>query len=179
MRSLVSMIAALALAGCASVAPTTPASSGSPASPAAAAPVVPPTAAEQKTAAAGALAVERKWLASWFDKTPVVIGQRSDGAITIEVPRDFCFDRGKSAVKPALAAVLDKVAESMRRVPGAQMPLLAAPEDASGTAKLGLQRSTEIADHLRGRGVSAARLGKPSVTTLAAVQLRIEAMPAP
>ena len=176
MRFLVSMVVALTLAGCASVAPTPPAS---PAPPGPAAPAVPPSAAEQRTAAAGALAVERKWLASWFDKTPVVIGQRSDGAITIEVPRDFCFDRGKSAVKPALAAVLDKVAESMRRVPGAQLPLLAAPEDGSGTAKLGMQRSTEIADHLRGRGVTAARLGKPSVTTAAAVQLRIEAMPAP
>jgi len=173
------MMAVLTLAGCASVAPTAPNSPASPGSASAAAPVVPPTVAEQKTAAAAALAVERKWLASWFDKTPVVIGQRSDGAITIEVPRDFCFDRGKSAVKPALAAVLDKVAESVRRVPSAQIPLLAAPEDGSGTAKLGLQRSTEIGEHLRGRGVNAARLGKPSVTTAAAVQLRIEAMPAP
>lgn len=179
MRSLVPMMVALALSGCASVAPTPTASPGSPATVAPAPPALPPTVGEQKTAAAGALAVERKWLGSWFDKTPVVIGQRSDGAVTIDVPRDFCFDRGRSSVKPALAAVLDKVAESMRRVPSAQLPLLAAPEDGSGGAKLALQRSTEIADHLRGRGVSAARLGKPSATTAAAVQLRIEAMAAP
>jgi outer membrane protein OmpA-like peptidoglycan-associated protein len=176
MRLLVPLMVALAAAGCASVAPTP---SASPASPASATSAPPLTAAEQKTAAAGALAVERKWLASWFDKTPVVIGQRSDGAVTIEVPRDFCFDRGRSAVKPALAAVLDKVAESMRRVPGAQLPLLAAPDDGSGAAKLALQRSTEILEHLRGRGVNAARLGKPAATTVAAVQLRIEAAPAP
>jgi len=178
MRSLVPLTVALALAGCTTTGPAPP-PSASPASPAPGTPAAPPTVAEQKTAAAGALAVERKWLASWFDKTPVVIGQRSDGAVTIDVPRDFCFDRGRSAVKPALAAVLDKVAESMRRVPSAQLPLLAAPEDGSGTAKLALQRSTEIVEHLRGRGVNAARLGKPSATTVAAVQLRIEAVPAP
>jgi hypothetical protein len=171
MRSLASMIIALALTGCASVAPPPPAPS------APAKPPVAPSAAEQKTEFAAALAVERKWLASWFEKTPVVIGQRSDGAVTIDVPRDFCFEPGRSAIKPALAAVLDKVAESMRRVPGAQLPLLAAPDDAQGTAKPALQRSTEIRDHLRGRGVAATRLGKPSVTTAAAVQLRIEAAP--
>jgi hypothetical protein len=167
------MIVALALSGCASVAPTPSATS------AAATPPVAASAAEQKTELAAALAVERKWLASWFDKTPVVIGQRSDGAVTIDVPRDFCFAPGRSAVKPALAAVLDKVAESMRRVPGAQLSLLAAPDDAVGVAKPALQRSTEIREHLRGRGVDAARLGKPSVTTAAAVQLRIETAAAP
>jgi outer membrane protein OmpA-like peptidoglycan-associated protein len=170
------MIVALALFGCASVTPPPAPSATSAASP----PPVAPSAAEQKTEFAAALAVERKWLASWFEKTPVVIGQRSDGAVTIDVPRDFCFEPGRSAIKPALAAVLDKVAESMRRVPGAQLPLLAAPDDATGTAKPALQRSTEIRDHLRGRGVAATRLGKPSVTTAAAVQLRIEAAaPAP
>ncbi len=133
---------------------------------AAAAPApVAPTAAEQKTAAASALAVERQWLASWFDKTPVVIGQRSDGAVTIDVPSNFCFEPGRSTIKPALAAVLDKVAESLRRVPGAQLPLLAAPEDASGTARLALPRATEIREHLRSRGVPTTRLGKPAATT--------------
>ncbi len=170
------MIVALALFGCASVAPPPAPSATSVASP----PSVAPSVAEQKTEFAAALAVERKWLASWFEKTPVVIGQRSDGAVTIDVPRAFCFEPGRSAIKPALAAVLDKVAESMRRVPGAQLPLLAAPDDAMGSAKPALQRSTEIRDHLRGRGVAATRLGKPSVTTAAAVQLRIEAAaPAP
>ena len=164
---------ALALAGCASVAPTPPVSPPSPTAPASPG-SAPATVAEQKTAAAGALAVERKWLASWFEKTPVAIGQRSDGTVTIEVPRDFCFDRGKSVVKPALAAVLDKVAESMRRVPSASLPLLAAPEDAGGATRLALQRSTEIRDYLRGRGVAATRLGSPSVTTAAVVQIRIE-----
>jgi outer membrane protein OmpA-like peptidoglycan-associated protein len=160
MRSLaLTLAAALALEGCASVTP----------------PLAAPATADQKTSVVGALAVERQWLGSWFEKTPVVIGQRSDGAVTIDVPRDFCFEPGRSAVKPALAAVLDKVAESMRRVPQASLASLAAPDDAAG-AKLALQRSAEIRDYLRARGLPAARLAKPSATTAAAVQLRIEVM---
>ncbi len=136
-----------------------------------------PVTAEEKTAVASALTVERQWLESWFRGTPVVIGQRHDGAVTIVVPREFCFDRGQSTLKPALAAVLDKVAESLRRVPQAGLPLLAAPEDAVGTSPLALQRAARIQDHLRSRGVPAARIGKASAATVAAVQLRMEAAP--
>jgi hypothetical protein len=176
MRTLFLTLTALAVSGCASVAPPIP--SAAPAAAPAPAPAA-PTVAEQKTAAASALAVERQWLASWFNKTPVVIGQRSDGAVTIDVPRAFCFEPGRSAVKPALAAVLDKLAESMRRVPTAQLPLLAAPDDGGGAAQLALQRAAEMREHLRTRGVALARMGKPAVTTAAAVQLRMEPAPLP
>jgi outer membrane protein OmpA-like peptidoglycan-associated protein len=182
MRSLFGTLTALVVSGCASVAPPAPPAAPpvAPApGPAAASAPAAPTVAEQKTAAASALAVERQWLAAWFSKTPVVIGQRSDGAVTIDVPRAFCFDPGRSAVKPALAAVLDKLAESMRRVPAAQLPLLAAPDDDGGAAKLALQRAAEMREHLRARGVAVARLGKPAVTTAAAVQLRMEPAPPP
>lgn len=157
-------LVALALCACSSVPPPVPAG---------------PVTAEEKTAVASALTVERQWLASWFRGTPVVIGQRNDGAVTVVVPREFCFERGQSNLKPALAAVLDKMAESLRRVPQAGVPLIAAPDDAAGTSPLALQRATRIQDHLRGRGVPGVRLGKPSATTVAAVQLRLEAAPAP
>jgi outer membrane protein OmpA-like peptidoglycan-associated protein len=104
----------------------------------------------------------------------VRFAQRGDGALGIEVPREFCFEPGKTRMKPALAAVLDKVAESLRRMPFAQLPLLAAPDDASGPPPLAMQRASEIRDHLRARGVDASRLGKPSAASAAAVQLRIE-----
>ena len=127
---------------------------------------------------AASMTVERQWLASWFKGTPVVIAQRRDGAITVDVPREFCFDPGRTAVKPALAAVLDKVAESMRRVPATQLAWLAAPDDANGGGPLAVQRASQVRDHLRGRGVAPVRLGKASVATAPAVQLRIEG-PAP
>lgn len=153
----------LAVSGCASVGPPAPAA--------------PPAPADQRAGVPAALAVERQWLQSWFQGTPVLIGQRDDGAVSVDVPRDFCFDPGRSSVKPALAAVLNKVAESLRRVPLARLSLLAAPDDATGTAPLALQRAAEVHKHLLSRGVPAARLGRPTATAAAAVQLRIEASP--
>jgi outer membrane protein OmpA-like peptidoglycan-associated protein len=73
--------------------------------------------------------------------------------------------------------VLDKVAESLRRVAIAELRLIAAPGDGAGNGALGLQRAVRVHDHLRSRGVAPARLAKPSVATGAATQLRIEAAP--
>jgi hypothetical protein len=123
-----------------------------------------------------ALDSERQWLAAWFKGTPVAIGQR-DGAVTVEVPREFCFDAAKTSVKPPLAAVLDKVAESMRRVPSTQLAFVAAPDDGPAGAALAVQRAGQVREYLRGRGVAPVRLGKATVSTAGAVQLRIEASP--
>jgi len=157
------LIAAAALAGCAGVttAPSPP----------------PPTTPAQRTAAAEALQVERQWLGQWFRDTPVKIAQRGDGAVSVEVPREFSFDAGKASVKPALAAVLDKVAESLRRVPQAQVALVAAPDDAEVATALATQRAERIRDHLRSRGIAASRLGRPSPAATASVQLRLTAAP--
>ena len=167
MRTLVlTLLVAVALCGCAGVTPPPPTPTPTPTPPAA-------TIAEQRTATAEALAVERQWLGSWFRDTPVRVAQRNDGAVSLEVPRAFCFDPGRSDVKPALAAVLDKVAESLRRVPLAQLTMVAAPDDAGGAAPLAVQRAVQVRDYLRSRGVPAARLGKPSAAGAASVQLRL------
>jgi outer membrane protein OmpA-like peptidoglycan-associated protein len=179
--AILPLVVALSLCGCASTPPSSTSSTSS--SPPSAATVAaqgpaasaPPTPAQQRTAAASTLAVERQWLASWFKGTPVVVAQRPDGAVVVDVPREFCFDPGHDAVKPALAAVLDKVAQSLRRTPIAELHLIAAPNDASGSATLGVQRATRVYDFLRARGVPAARLAKPSAASGAAVQLRMEA----
>jgi len=163
---LLTLLAALALSGCAGV--TAPSPTAPPAA---------PTTPAQRTAAAEALAVERQWLGTWFRDTPVRVAQRGDGAVSVEVPREFSFDPGRSTVKPALAAVLDKMAESMRRVPLAQVALIAAPDDAAVTTPLAVQRADRIREHLRSRGVAEARLGKPAPAASASVQLRLIAAP--
>ena len=171
-------VVALSLCGCASAPP--PSASSSPATiaaPGSAASTPPPTAAQQRTAAASTLAVERQWLASWFKGTPVVVAQRQDGAVVIDVPREFCFDPGHDTVKPALAAVLDKVAQSLRRTPIADLHLIAAPADPNGPATLAVQRATKVHEFLRSRGVPPGRLAKPSAASGSAVQLRMEAAP--
>src|SRR5947209_13440225 len=182
---LLPWLVVVALGACSSAAvapPPSPASTSASPGPIAAAPApasapasAPPTLAQQRTAAASTLAVERQWLASWFKGTPVVVAQRPDGAVTIDVPRQFCFEPGRDAVKPALAAVLDKVAESVRRTAVAEVRYIAAPGDAGGAAALAAQRAARVHDYLRKKGVPAARLAEPSPATGAAVQIRLEA----
>jgi len=175
------LVVTLSLCGCTSNPPSSSTSSTasppSPATVAAQGPAAsaPPTPAQQRTAAASTLAVERQWLASWFKGTPVVVAQRPDGAVVVDVPREFCFDPGHDTVKPALAAVLDKVAQSLRRTPIAELHLIAAPADPNGSATLAVQRATRVYDYLRSHGVATGRLAKPSAASGAAVQLRMEA----
>ena len=166
MSKPIALVLAALLAGCAGVAPPAPSPP-------------PPTTPAQRTAAAEALAVERQWLGSWFRDTPVKISQRGDGAVSVEVPREFSFDAGKASVKPALAAVLDKVAESLRRAPQAQVALLAAPDDGAVTTPLALQRAERVRAHLRSKGVADARLGKPAPAAAGTVHLRLVAAPLP
>lgn len=179
---------ALVLAGCAAVAPPRPGATGAPPAgasapkppPAEAAPGAP--ASNARTAGAEALAIEQRWLQDWFRGTPVRIAQRSDGTLAVNVPREFCFDAGRSQLKPALGAVLDKVAESLRRRPGTRLTLLSAPGDPAGTAataSLALQRAAGVQRHLRDRGIALARLGEPMAEGSSAVQLRIGTLSPP
>ena len=151
----------LALQGCS----TTPA----PAPPVSASAPPPATPAPRPSG----LAVERQWLQSWFDGTPVRIAQRSESAFSIEVPREYCFDPGKQGVKAPLAAVLDKLAQSLQRKQAARVELLAAPGDAAAASALAQQRADNVRKHLIARGVSSEQLGPPTTTSVAAVQLRI------
>jgi outer membrane protein OmpA-like peptidoglycan-associated protein len=130
-----------------------------------------PVAAEP--AYAPGLAAEQRWLDNWFRGTPVVIAQNDDGELVVEVPRAYCFDAGASRMRPALVAVLDKVALSLRRTPRAHVVALSAPDDKAGTTALALQRATQLHKRLLERGVTAAQLSQPSATLAAAVQLRI------
>lgn len=158
---VVALLALLVLHGCATVSPSAPE------------PPVPPKPSPPPAPRPAALAVERQWLQSWFKGTPVRIEQRSESAFSIEVPRDYCFDAGRSAVKPPLAAVLDKLAQSLLRKPEARVELLAAPGDAAGASALAQQRGDNVRKHLLARGVSSRQLAAPSATDVAAVQLRI------
>lgn len=160
--ALVALVVAWALQGCAGLA---------------GAPTAPGGPATAKTPAASArpatLAVERQWLQSWFEATPVRIEQRSERDFSVEVPREFCFEPGRSEIKPPLAAVLDKLAQSLQRKPELRVEFLAAPGDAAGGEALALRRAGQVRQHLRSRGVAESRLAPPGVAGAAAVQLRI------
>ncbi len=154
---------------------------GTPSPPAAGGRVPDPASASAPPSAAtpGALEVERQWLQSWFAGTPVAINLETDGALAVEVPRDFCFDAAHTAVKPPLAAVLDKVAESLRRRRQLRLTLLAAPPDPTPNAGLAQQRGAHVRAYLHGRGVPESRLAAPTIAAGAALKLRLELPPAP
>ena len=163
-RVLPALVCALALQGCGT--PPRPAPSPAPGS-------LPAPGAPAAKAPDAGLAIERAWLQSWFSGTPVVITQQADGPVSVEVPREFSFDANSSKINPPLAAVLDKVAQSMRRT-GARLSVMAAPGDAAAASPLATQRANALRKHLVNRGVPAGQLGSPSTTGSASVQLRME-----
>ena len=156
-QRLFAALVVLALGGCASTPP------------------VGPSAASPRDVAA--LATERQWLQSWFKGTPVRIEQRGEGSVSIDVPREFSFEAGRIHVKPALGALLDKVAESLRRAPQVRLVLIAAPADTTSAAPLALRRATQVRTHLVDRGVPAMQLGDPKAAAGDAVQLLLAAGP--
>jgi outer membrane protein OmpA-like peptidoglycan-associated protein len=185
MKTILALIAVVVLAGCASSrAPGPTGSSAGPWSPpppgasAASAPAStgtdPAASSPRERPPALALAAEQKWLQSWFEGTPVLIALPRDVALTVDVPREFSFDAGKSAIKPPLAALLDKVAESLRRTRQASLLLVSAPSDAAGAPALALQRAEQVRKHLVMRGVPQARMAGASASSTASVQLRME-----
>lgn len=155
----------LALAACSTQAPRT----------------LPPPAPRAPAAAAGTestpqghapIEVERRWLQAWFKDTPVQIALRGEDVLGVDIPREFSFDAGSSRIKPPLAAVLDKVAESLRRQPQLRLQGLAAP-GAGTDAVLAVPRGVQVRRHLCSRGVPEARLAAPVRSGVDAVQLRL------
>ena len=130
---------------------------------------------DQRAAVPANLTVEQQWLNSWFKGTPVRIRQVGDSAITIDVPREFCFDPGKSSVKPALGAVLDKMTQSLQRLPLANVTLIAAPGDASGATAAGAAaRNAGRRPICAPPGCAPSVSASPLSASAPAVQLRME-----
>lgn len=133
----------------------------------------PATDAPQQAPAESPLVTEQRWLAEWFRGTPVVIALSDNQTLSVDVPLPHSFNAGSSTVKPALAAVLDQVATSLRRQPAMRVAI-AAPADASGSARLATSRAQKVREHLVSRGVAATRLtGSGTAPPGGAVQLRI------
>lgn len=141
----------LALAGCAALRPAASPQPGaappSAAAPATTAPTPPPRAS---------LAAEQRRFAELFRGTPVVFAMQADGSLRVTVPVRYSFDKGRYAVKPALAAVLDRVAWS-QRAEATRLRVTAPADPQSNGLPLGTERATSARDYMVGRGVDARR----------------------
>jgi outer membrane protein OmpA-like peptidoglycan-associated protein len=124
------------------------------------------------------LLAEQRWLTQWFVGTPVVIAMQGDGSLRVEVPLEFSFDAGSALIKPALAAVLDRVATSTRRVDGRLLIEAPADADAASTQRLSLDRATSLRQHLVARGVGPQHINDAPPARGTAVALHL-ALPAP
>jgi len=122
------------------------------------------------------LVTEQHWLEEWFRGTPVVITLNDTSTLAVDVPLAHSFAAGSSNVKPALAAVLERVAASLRRQPTLRVSI-SAPADAGGPPALAAARTQKVRDQLISRGVADTRttgLGAARAGTV--VELRLIAV---
>ena len=103
------------------------------------------------------LATEQRWMEDWFRGTPVVIAVQNNSVLQVDVPLANSFDAGKSDIKPALAAVLERVSESLRRQVGARITV-STPGDPGGAATLAQARATKVREHLVARRIAMPRI---------------------
>lgn len=145
--------ASLLVAGCAAP----PAGGPAPASPSAPAAPLP------------VLAGEQRWLAAWFDGTPV--GVSAEGpAVRLRLPLRHAFAADAAQPLPPLQAVLQKLAASLQRQPGARLEVgLAAPPLRA--------RQAAIRQQLQALGVAGWRV--QAGVAPAADQLDLCLVPAP
>lgn len=109
-----------------------------------------PVATVEAPPTAMSLGTESTWLRQWFDGTPVVITDESDGSVSVRVPMVHAFDAGTGvAVKPAIRAVIDKVSESLKRRQDARV-IISAPEPEA--------RADALRDVFRTDGIDVTRI---------------------
>ncbi len=172
------LLAAAVLAGCA----TPSVNPGAPDAPPRPGAVEPPPGTRPAPAPAPALSPvqsEQRFLEGWFRDTPVSIALADVNTLVVEVPLVHSFATGSPAIKPALAAVLERVVTSLRRQPALRISI-AAPTDPNAAVALAASRSQQVREHLIGRGVAASRMaGVGTARAGAPVQLRLTMLPQP
>lgn len=113
-------------------------------------------------------------MASAMRGTPVDVEMSGSDLVLVSVPLQHSFDAGRAAVRPALAAVLDRLAGELRTLPEASLAV-AGPADQRGSALLAQDRAAATRDWLVSRGVAATRFGRPGRSSESAVEIRISA----
>jgi outer membrane protein OmpA-like peptidoglycan-associated protein len=108
------------------------------------------------------LEAEQARLADLFRGTPVVFAMQGDGSLRVTVPLRYSFDHGRYAVKPPLAAVLDRVARSQRHE-STRFAVAAPPDPNTRGVRLASDRAASTRDYLVARGIEPTRF---SITPL-------------
>jgi outer membrane protein OmpA-like peptidoglycan-associated protein len=177
-RTTLSLVAVLMVSACASTGSSTSQSSGIFSAPGSGSapgnPNAVPGSPTPGTPTATPLATEQRFLEDWFRGTPVVIAAQPPITLQLDVPLANSFDAGKADIKPALNAVLDRVAQSLLRQNAARINVNA-PSDASGNAALAQSRAQRVREALGSKGIAATRVALTESAPRAGgpVQLRL------
>ena len=105
-----------------------------------------------------ALEAQRVRLADALRGTPVKVEATAEHQLRVEVPTKHAFEPGRSAVKPALAAVLDQLATGFKPYAVSTEVRIAAPADDKAGAVLVKERGASTRDYLVARGVPLSRI---------------------
>jgi len=105
-----------------------------------------------------ALEAQRARLADALRGTPVVIEATAERRLRIEVPARHAFEPGRTAVKPALGAVLEQFAIGFRPHAASTELQIGAPDEAGAEPRLAKERALNAREYLIGRGVPASRI---------------------
>ena len=104
------------------------------------------------------LATEQKRLGDLFADTPVAVQRTADGRLRLHVPLRYSFDAGRAAVKPPLAALLDRLATGLRQQPGFGVRINASGDArAAAATQLARERAAAMRDYLIAKGTPANR----------------------
>lgn len=105
-----------------------------------------------------ALEAQRVRLREALKGTPVVVDSTGDHRLRVEVPTKHAFDPQRTAVKPALAAVLDQFATGFKPHAATTELLVGAPADDKASGRIVQDRAASVRDYLVGRGVPISRI---------------------
>jgi len=124
------------------------------------------------------LVAEKQRLESALQGTPAVLALDADNRLGVDIPLRSCFDRGRAAVKPPLAKVLDRMAASQRDE--TTRLLVRAPTDPGDKALgLAMRRAVTARDYLIERGLDASRFSVSAVPGSSTVKIVIATSASP
>ena len=93
--------------------------------------------------------------------TGVGVTQTADNQLKLDIPSDISFDVGRAEIKPNLAPVLDRFAQTLNANPAATVRIIGHTDTQGNDAindPLSVNRAASTRQYLASRGVSAARI---------------------
>jgi outer membrane protein OmpA-like peptidoglycan-associated protein len=124
------------------------------------------------------LVAEKQRLETALQGTPATLALQADNSLDVDIPLRSCFDRGRAAVKPPLAKVLDRMAASQRNET-TRLRVTAPTDPGDKALALAMRRAVTARDYLIERGLDASRFSVSAVPRNTTVKIVIMASASP